>query len=75
MVPGAVVSVTLPDGRTLTREVHAGSSYLSSEDPRAHVGLGDANEARRVVVTWPGGDETRVDGVAANQRLVVERPQ
>ena len=75
VVPGAVVNVTLPDGRTLTREVHAGSSYLSSEDPRAHVGLGDANEARRVVVTWPGGDETRVDGVAANQRLVVERPQ
>jgi hypothetical protein len=75
VVPGAVVSVTLPDGRTLTREVHAGSSYLSSEDPRAHVGLGDAGEARKVTVTWPGGDETRVDGVAANQRLVVERPR
>jgi hypothetical protein len=75
VVPGAVVSVTLPDGRTLTREVHAGSSYLSSEDPRAHVGLGDAGEARRVTVTWPDGDESRVDGVAANQRLVVDRPR
>jgi hypothetical protein len=70
-----VVSVTLPDGRTLTREVHAGSSYLSSEDPRAHVGLGDAVEARRVVVTWPDGEATRMDDVAGNQRLLAERPQ
>jgi hypothetical protein len=75
VVPGAVVGVTLPDGRTLTRELHAGSSYLSSEDPRAHIGLGDAAEARRVVVTWPDGDVTRVDGVAANQRLMAERPR
>ena len=29
-----------PDGRTLVREVLAGSSYLSSEDPRVHFGLG-----------------------------------
>ena len=29
-----------PDGRRLVQELHAGSSYLSSEDPRAHFGLG-----------------------------------
>ncbi len=75
VVPGAVVSVALPDGRTLTREMHAGGSYLSSEDPRAHFGLGDTDEARRVVVRWPGGEETRLDGVVANQRVVVERPR
>jgi hypothetical protein len=74
-VPGATVTVTLPGGRTLTREIHAGSSYLSSEDPRAHVGLGDAAEVRRVVVAWPGGGETRIADVAVNQRLVVERPR
>ena len=74
-VPGATVTVTLPGGRTLTREIHAGSSYLSSEDPRAHVGLGDAAEVSRVVVAWPGGGETRITDVAVNQRLVVERPR
>jgi len=42
LAPGAVVTVTLPDGRRLVRELHAGSSYLSSEDPRAGFGLGPA---------------------------------
>ena len=73
-VPGTTVAVTLPDGRTLTRQVQAGSSFVSSEDPRAHVGLGDATEAQRVVVTWPGGEETTLDDVAANQLVVVEQP-
>ncbi len=73
-VPGATVAVTLPDGRTLTREIQAGSSFQSSEDPRAHFGLGDATEAPRVVVTWPGGEETTLDDVVANQQVVVEQP-
>ena len=32
--PGAVVEVVLPDGRSLLRQWHSGSSYLASEDPR-----------------------------------------
>jgi hypothetical protein len=73
--PGAMVTVSLADGRELTREVHAGSSYLSSEDPRAHFGLGDSAEVSQLVVTWPGGDETTVDDIAANQIIAVEPPQ
>ncbi|HEY3612146.1 MAG TPA: FG-GAP-like repeat-containing protein, partial [Gaiellales bacterium] len=38
--PGATVTATLANGRTLVREEHAGSSYLSSEDPRLFFGLG-----------------------------------
>ncbi len=45
--PGARVTVTLPDGRKLVREVRAGGSYLSSEDPRVHFGLGDATRVKR----------------------------
>ena len=45
--PGAVVTLTLEDGRTLSQEVRAGSSYLSSEDPRVHFGLGGATRAVR----------------------------
>src|SRR5262249_2528826 len=40
--PGAVVTAVLPDGTRQVRQVETGSSYLSSEDPRAHFGLGTA---------------------------------
>src|SRR5262245_15333529 len=75
IVPGATVSLSLAGAPTMTREVHAGSSFQSSEDPRPHFGLGDVAEARRVTVTWPGGEKTQLDGVVANQRVVVERPR
>jgi hypothetical protein len=72
--PGAEVTVVLPDGRKLRREVHAGSSYLSSEDPRVHFGLGGATKVRALVVRWPGGGETRLTGVAANQLVEMKAP-
>ena len=34
------MTAVLPNGRRLVQELKAGSSYLSSEDPRAHFGLG-----------------------------------
>jgi hypothetical protein len=73
--PGAEVTAVLPDGRELRREVRAGSSYLSSEDPRLHFGLGAAMAVREVVVRWPGGEETRDTDVAANEVLVLEAPE
>jgi hypothetical protein len=73
--PGAVITLSLADGRQLTRELQAGSSYLSSEDPRAHFGLGDSSEVSELVVRWPDGDETALDDVAANQVVVVEPPE
>ncbi len=72
--PGATVTVELPDGRRLVRESQAGSSYLSSEDPRLHFGLGDAARVRSVEVRWPGGATTRVDDVTANQVVRVDPP-
>ena len=52
--PGAVVTATLPDGTKLAQDVQAGGSYLSSEDPRAHFGLGKASRAT-LVVRYPWG--------------------
>jgi hypothetical protein len=66
------VTVVLPGGRTLRRELRAGSSYLSSEDPRAHFGLGPAERVERVVVRWPGGAEARRGRVDANRTVRVE---
>jgi hypothetical protein len=70
--PGAVVTAVLPDGRRLVREVQAGSSYLSSEDPRLHFGLGDATTVSELRVRYAGGGETLLTDVAAD-RLVVAR--
>jgi hypothetical protein len=72
--PGALVTATLPDGRELLREVRAGGSYLSSEDPRSLFGLGDAETLPRLVVRWPGGQRTVLEDVAADQILHVEPP-
>ena len=64
----------LPGGRKLVRELHAGSSYLSSEDPRAHFGLGDATRVAGARRALPRRHETvRRTGVAADQLLVVAR--
>jgi ASPIC and UnbV/FG-GAP-like repeat len=70
--PGAVVTATLPDGRELVREVRAGGSYLSSEDPRCQFGLGDAGTVTRLVVRWPGGERTVLEDVAVDRILQVE---
>jgi ASPIC and UnbV/FG-GAP-like repeat len=65
--PGAIVTAVLPDGRRLVREVLAGSSYLSSEDPRIHFGLGAATSVARLTVRYPGGKTTRLTGVAVDR--------
>jgi Na+-translocating ferredoxin:NAD+ oxidoreductase RnfD subunit len=72
--PGAVATVVLPDGRRLVQELHAGSSYLSSEDPRFHFGLGNAARARSLVIRFPGGGERRFSDFRANRLLVVQAP-
>src|SRR5205814_9908037 len=51
--PGAVVTAVLPDGRRLVRDVLAGSSYLSSEDPRAHFGLRGGTSVARLSLHYP----------------------
>jgi Na+-translocating ferredoxin:NAD+ oxidoreductase RnfD subunit len=65
--PGAVITAVLPDGRRLVREVLVGSSYLSSEDPRMHFGLGSASRVRELRVLLPDGRKICRSNVAADQ--------
>ena len=62
--PGTRVTAVLPGGRKLVREVRAGSSYLSSEDPRVHFGLGAATSVDELVVRSPDGSITRLTDVS-----------
>jgi hypothetical protein len=72
--PGAVVTAVLPDGRRLVRKVQAGSSYLSSEDPRLHFGLGAATRVTQLTVSYPGGRIVSRNDVPAD-RIVFFRRQ
>ncbi len=65
--PGAVVTAVLPDGKRLIQEVHAGSSYLSSEDPRVHFGLGPATKVSELTVRYPDGKSARLHDVTADR--------
>jgi Na+-translocating ferredoxin:NAD+ oxidoreductase RnfD subunit len=71
--PGALVTAVLPDGTRLVREVQAGSSYLSSEDPRPHFGLGPATTVKELIVRWPDGHVTQEANVPVDQ-IVSVRP-
>jgi ASPIC and UnbV/FG-GAP-like repeat len=67
LVPGTVVTAVLPDGRRLVQAARAGSSYLSSEDPRLHFGLGKATRVDEIVVRYPDGRVTRLRDVDADR--------
>ncbi len=70
--PGTKVTAVLADGRRLVREVQAGSSYLSSEDPRVHFGLGDVTKVKALLVRYPDGSTTRVTNIASDQAISVD---
>src|SRR5581483_4524242 len=72
--PGAVVTAVLPDGRQLQRTVQAGSSYLSSEDPRVHFGLGAATSVDRLIVWTPAGGIATLRSVRADRVVTVRVP-
>ena len=69
--PGTRVTITMTDGSRQTRELHAGSSYLSSEDPRALFGVGSADTVARVYAEWPDGTSATVHDVGVDEYVAV----
>ena len=53
-------------------EIHAGGSYLSSNDPRLHYGLQKKTKVDLIEVHWPDGKLESVANVPANNFLVIE---
>jgi len=54
--------------------VSTAGSYLSSNDKRAHFGLGMANSADSIEIRWPSGIVQNLSNVAADQILKVDEP-
>jgi hypothetical protein len=61
--------------RTYPRTVLASASYLSSNDPRVHVGLGKADHYDGIEVTWPDGVKEEFSGGKADRHRTVIRGQ
>jgi hypothetical protein len=67
---GARIAVALGP-RAVSGEVQGGSSFLSQNDARVHVGLGDAGRYDGIDVRWPSGDREHFAGGAANQIVTI----
>ena len=61
-------------GTSRIREVKAGSSYLSHNDPRVHFGLGSLTQVETLTVRWPSGTVQILENVDADQVLTVREP-
>ncbi|MFB3133895.1 MAG: CRTAC1 family protein [Rhodothermales bacterium] len=61
---GARVRITAA-GRRQWRLVQRAYSYLSSNDPRVHFGLAEAEQVEEVMVVWPGGRQESFGPFAA----------
>lgn len=72
---GAVVRVEIEGGRTLTRFLAAGTSYLSASDPRLTIGVGTAAKVRRVTVRWPSGRSESWADLVTDRPTVLEEGQ
>ena len=69
---GAVIRVTLPDGRTLTNHATTSVGYASSSEALVRFGLGANERARRVEVRWPGAGSQVLTDVAADHVVEVK---
>ncbi len=69
---GAEITV-IAGSRRWARLIQPAASYLSSNDPRAHFGLGDVARVDRIEVIWPDGSEAVFPGTDADRVVVLER--
>ncbi len=69
---GARVYVYVGD-RRISGEVQSGASFLSQNDMRVHIGLGNDASYQRIEVQWPGGQKETFPSGNANQILVLKQ--
>lgn len=70
---GAEITVTTAHGSQY-RTVSTTGSYLSSNDKRAHFGLGNDLTASSIEIRWPSGVVQKLANVGADQILKVNEP-
>ncbi|HEV8703166.1 MAG TPA: CRTAC1 family protein [Candidatus Polarisedimenticolia bacterium] len=71
---GARVTVVAGSLRQV-KEIQAGSSHNSSNDPRLLFGLGTAPSVDRIEVRWPGGRIQALTGLQVGRYHVIREPE
>ena len=67
---GARLELTA-ETRRLSRTVYAGSGFVAQSSKWLHFGLSGADEAKEVVIFWPGGERQELDNLQGGRRYVV----
>lgn len=63
------------DGKTLTRQIRGGSSYLSSSDKSLHFGCGSASKVDTLSVDWIAGGTVVLHNIPCNQIVTIVEPR
>ena len=71
---GAAVYLTA-NGMRQREDVMSGGSYISSNDQRAHFGLGDATDAGTAEIHWPSGQVEKVKLPAEDRIFTITEGQ
>jgi hypothetical protein len=69
---GAEITVTA-GGRNWKRWLNPAYSYLCSNDPRAHFGLGKAERVDTITVVWPDGSQENFGGQPADRVVLLRK--
>lgn len=67
---GASITMNI-DGRKHTAQLTAGDGYLASNQRLIVVGMGDAKNARDIVVHWPSGSVQQFDELISGQEYLL----
>lgn len=71
---GARVALSTESG-TQVQELRAGSSFLSSNEPILHFGLGRHGAADRIEVIWPSGARQELENVEGRRRILIDEEE
>ena len=69
---GAELRMNVGD-RAIRRDVQTAYSYLASNDPRVHVGLGKETAIKNLRVRWPDGAQESFGDIAADQVTTIRQ--
>ena len=68
---GATLNLYYDGDKQQYYEQHPTRGYLSTDDPRAHFGLGAVSKIDSILVHWPDGKQQLVTNINTNQSITV----